>query len=100
MELGMDELLAIKDRAWEKFSTLPNVHAVGIAKKVTGGVRTDETVITVFVTRKLPLDALTPDTAIPPTFEGVRTDVVQRPLPRALQAVPITISEIVVPLGK
>jgi hypothetical protein len=87
----MDELIAIKDRAWEKFCTLPGVHAVGIGRKVTAGVRTDETVLTVFVTKKLPLEELSDAAAVPPVFEGVCTDVLERPMPTTLQAVPVTV---------
>lgn len=95
----MDELIAIKDRAWEAFSTLPGVHAVGIGNKVVGGRRTDEIVLTVFVTQKLPLDQLSADAAVPPVFEGVRTDVVQMPMPRTF-ADPITVTDQVIPNGK
>lgn len=79
------ELLEIKDRAWERFSELPGVHAVGIGKKVTRGVRTDETVLAVFVTRKLPLEELSATAVVPAVFEGVKTDIVESPMPRTLQ---------------
>lgn len=96
----MDELIAIKDRAWEKFCTLPGVHAVGIGKKVRGGVRTEETVLTVFVTQKLPLDELNAEAAVPPVFEGVRTDIVEKRIPRTMQAPSITPTPADIPGGK
>ena len=74
----MDELIEIKDRAWEKFCTLSGVHAVGIGKKVTGGVRTEEIGLTIFVTRKRALDELNDEAVVPPLFEGVKTDLSDR----------------------
>lgn len=95
----MDQLLAIKDRAWEKFRLLPGVHAVGIGKKVTGGIRTDETVLTVFVTNKRPLHELPSHALVPSVFEGVRTDVIERPMPQSMDG-PISVTEAVIPNGK
>ena len=97
----MDELIKIKDHAWETFCTLPGVHAVGIGKKVTGGVRTEEIGLTVFVTKKLSLDELNDSAVVPPLFEGVKTDIVERRVPRMRQGVPITVSAPVdIPGGK
>jgi hypothetical protein len=89
----MDELeyLRIKDRAWESLSKTPGVHAVGIGKKVTGGVRTDETVLAVFVAKKLPADKLSAEAVVPPVFEGIKTDILERPMPCEFQA-PITVA--------
>jgi hypothetical protein len=93
------DLLAIKDRAWERFSKVPGVHAVGIGKKVTAGVRTDETVLTVFVTKKVPLDQLSAAAVVPPRFEGVKTDIVERPVPRTLQG-PIAVAPTSITTGQ
>lgn len=87
------DLIAIKDRAWEQFCKLPGVHAVGIGSKVTGGIRSEETALVVFVERKRPLEELDHDARIPAIFEGVQTDVVQRAVPRLLAAPSITVTE-------
>jgi hypothetical protein len=86
----MDELIEIKDRAWELFRTIPGVHAVGIGAKVVRGVRTDDVAIAVFVARKVRPYQLGPDQLIPVSFEGVITDVVQMDQPRQLAGEPIT----------
>src|SRR6185295_250621 len=96
----MDDLIKIKDRAWESFCRLPGVHAVGIGKKVKGGVRTEQVGLTVFVTRKLPPGELSAAALVPPVFEGVDTDIVESPIPRALDALPITVVEEAIPSGK
>ena len=82
------ELLEIKDRAWERFSTIPGVHAVGIGSKVVAGTRTPEPAIVVFVERKKDLEDLDVSDVVPPTIEGVKTDVVEMARPRQLAANP------------
>jgi hypothetical protein len=61
---------------WEKrLLKLANVTGVGIGKKYVGGKPTNETCIVVFVTRKLPKEALKPQDLVPAEIEGVKTDV-------------------------
>jgi hypothetical protein len=63
-------------RKWEKrLLKLANVTGVGIGKKYVGGKPTNETCIVVFVTRKLPKEALKPKDLVPAEVEGVKTDV-------------------------
>lgn len=83
MEQG--DYIAIKERAVDRLLALPGVHAVGVGHKITAGERTGETSIRVYVTRKRPLDELAPDEIVPAEVEGVRTDVVERPMPRVEQ---------------
>jgi hypothetical protein len=71
-------LIAIESikRKWEKrLLKLANVTGVGIGKKYVGGKPTEETCIVVFVTRKLPKEALKPQDLVPAEIEGVKTDV-------------------------
>jgi hypothetical protein len=76
------EILKVKELAEGQLRSLPGVHAVGIGKKVIGGISLDEIVITVFVTQKKPLAALKADQVVPAEIDGIRTDVVEMPLPR------------------
>lgn len=70
--------------------TLPNVHGVGTSFRRRGGAVTDEPVIVVYVTQKIPLDALAADAVIPRELDSdeevVATDVVESS-PQRLTAV-------------
>jgi hypothetical protein len=56
------------------------IHAVGVGSKND----TDEPAVVVYVTKKLPMDLVPEDERIPETEDGVRTDVVERPMARLL----------------
>jgi hypothetical protein len=60
------EYLEIKERAWERLSAIPGVHAVGLGTRVVAGSRTSETAIVV-------LDELDAAELVPSTM----TDVVE-----------------------
>jgi hypothetical protein len=62
-----------------------NVVACGVGYKISGGERTDEMSLIVSVTHKVHPSALAPEDLIPPEVEGVRTDVVETGVLRALQ---------------
>jgi hypothetical protein len=79
------DLFAAKDRAAESMLPLPGVHGVGIGEKLTGGERTGEPSITVFVERKRPLAEIPPEERIPAEIDGVKTDVVEEPVQTTLQ---------------
>jgi hypothetical protein len=75
------DYMAIKDRVAARMLAIPGVHAIGVGAKQVGGERTDEVAIAVFVERKRPLDEIPPQERIPAEIEGVRTDVVETPVP-------------------
>jgi len=75
------DYIAIKERVADRLLAIPGVHAVGVGEKITAGERTGETSVRVYVTRKRPLADVAPDERVPPDIEGVRTDVVERPMP-------------------
>ena len=54
-----------------------NVVGVGIGKKIVGGKQTDQECITVMVSQKLPLRALSKDDVVSREIEGIITDVVE-----------------------
>ena len=61
-----------------------NVVGIGIGKKIAGGKQTKQDCITVMVSQKVPIQALSKDDVIPREIEGVVTDVVQVGTLRAL----------------
>jgi hypothetical protein len=76
------EILQIKQNVEGQLRSLPGVHAVGIGLKTIGGSVTDETAIAVFVTKKKSQDELRPDQSVPSEIDGVKTDIVEMPIPR------------------
>jgi hypothetical protein len=75
------DLVALAQRAADVLLKIPGVHAVGVGVKESGGQRTDELSIRVFVTDKRPLDQIPPDERVPAEIDGVKTDVVQQDIP-------------------
>ena len=60
-----------------------NVVACGVGYKITSGQVTDEPSVVVSVSRKLPIAQLTQQDLVPPTLDGVTTDVVETGVIRA-----------------
>jgi hypothetical protein len=79
------DYMEIKDRATERLLALPGVHAVGVGAKQVGGRRTEEVAIAVFVERKRPLSEVPENERIPQEIEGVKTDVIEMPVPQTIQ---------------
>ena len=75
------EYVEVKERAADRLLAIPGVHAVGVGDKITGDERLDETSIRVYVTRKRPLSDIPPEERVPAEIEGVRTDVIEMPMP-------------------
>ena len=91
------DILKIKRAAEARLHSLPGVHTVAVGKKIVSGVRTDETAIAVFVVYKKPLSELAPHEIIPVEIAGIKTDVIEMPVPRECSANPsnliLTISD-------
>ena len=68
-------LLSNLESVRESVLSLPNVLAVGIGLKETGGEFTDEIAYRIFVAEKQELHSLSDDEIIPPTLFDSRTDV-------------------------
>jgi hypothetical protein len=56
------------------------VHAIGIGRKIVGGVATQTACVRFYVTQKLPRGLLKPETVIPMSLDGVPTDVIEAPI--------------------
>lgn len=70
-----EELYALKDRASERFLSLPGVTAVGLGGRLRDGRPTGEVAIKVFVAAKRPASELPAEEVLPTEFAGVRVDV-------------------------
>src|SRR5260370_15256882 len=76
--------------AWVDGST--GVHAVGVGAKIVGGKDTGELGIAVFVEKKKRREELAEGEVVPSEIDGVKTDVVETPRVRLLNADPNSIT--------
>lgn len=76
------QILKVKEDIEGQLRKLPNVHAVGIGKKVVGRKPTEELCIAVFVEHKLSPGNLTSEAIVPQKIAGIKTDVVEMGRPR------------------
>jgi hypothetical protein len=81
---AVSQAIDVKQRVRDQLVSMPGVHGVGVGSKFVSGARTDELAITVFVHKKLPLNALSAEQVIPAEIEGIRTDVVESPFAECL----------------
>lgn len=72
---NISELKSVKKKYSAYLLSLPNVEGVGIGLKVSGGKKTQQTAIKVFVKEKISRDNLAASELIPEQLEGVPTDV-------------------------
>lgn len=79
---NFDEIRAVKARARARLLAIPGVHSVAIGGKKVGGKKTADLAIAVFVKRKKPASELRPGDVIPAEIEGVKTDVIEEPMPQ------------------
>lgn len=79
------QIQSVKETHEDALLTKPNVVGVGVGLKETRGQILDELVVKVLVTQKLPRAGLTAQATIPSQVDGVKTDVMQVGVIRALQ---------------
>jgi hypothetical protein len=96
----VDRVRTVKRAAAARLHAIPGVHATGVGFKVTGGKKTDELAIAVFVDKKKKPEELPEREIIPAEIEGVRTDVAQLPRVELLNAAPSSVTATVAPLPK
>jgi hypothetical protein len=77
--------LSAKQNNLQRLLSRPNVVACGIGYKVTADGPTDEVAVVVSVARKLPLAQLAEPEILPKLIDGVKTDVIETGVFRALQ---------------
>lgn len=67
----------ICENEYEFFLNHSNVVGVGLGEKITNGMCTSTECITVFVTKKLPKDKLSPNDIIPEQYNCIDTDIIE-----------------------
>ena len=83
--MAMDEIRRVKMDHTDLLLSKRNAIACGVGYKEVGGVRTDELCVVVSVVKKMPEEELAPGDLVPQALEGVRTDVQETGVIRALQ---------------
>jgi hypothetical protein len=81
----LSTVLSAKQNHLHRLLSRPNVVACGIGYKVTADGPTDELSVIVSVTRKLPAAQLTESDIVPRSIDGIKTDVIETGIFRALQ---------------
>jgi hypothetical protein len=94
-----DEFYRVQAKYQDELLARPEVHAVGIGLKRRGGVRTKELAIVCLVKKKLELSELDPEDVIPPSLDGIPTDVQQAPVPTPFGTDPSYLKQQVRPLA-
>ena len=84
--MDLEEARRVKAKYVSDLLGKRNAVACGVGYKEVDGVRTDELCVIVSVAQKLPRAELTPGDLVPQVLEGVRTDVQETGVLRALQA--------------
>lgn len=74
----------VKERYLAQLLSKANVLSVGVGYRQRGGRLTEEVVLVVNVTRKLPLHQLRPEDVVPAAIEGIPVDVQETGTLRAL----------------
>jgi hypothetical protein len=73
--MDIDTVRQIKARHETEIMAKKNVVGVGVGYRERGGLPTNELSLVVFVSKKLPAQALSAQDSIPSYIEGVPTDV-------------------------
>jgi hypothetical protein len=71
------EILKVKEAWVTELRSLPNVQSVSLGYKSVKGKASMQSAICVHVSRKVPANLLSPSERIPPSIQGVPTDVVE-----------------------
>lgn len=74
-QVSYEQAKAVKDAYLDDLLSKPNVVGCGIGFRQVQGERTNEIVVVVMVTKKVPNAQLDPDELIPRELEGVPIDV-------------------------
>ena len=83
--MALEQTRTVKQRHTSALLGKKNVVACGVGYRQVGGVMTGELCIVVSVVNKLPADQLAAGDLVPQAVEGVRTDVQETDVIRALQ---------------
>jgi hypothetical protein len=84
--MAMEEVRRVKAQFTDLLLGKSNVVGCGVGYKEVAGTRTGELCVVVSVAQKVPRGQLAPENLVPQALEGVRTDVQETGVIRALQA--------------
>jgi hypothetical protein len=87
----VDRIRGVKRRAAARLHAIPGVHAVGVGGKIVGGRDSGELAVAVFVLTKKKPEELSEAELVPSEIDGVKTDVVEMPRIRLLNADPTSV---------
>jgi hypothetical protein len=93
----LDQIREVKRGASAMLHAFPGVHSVGVGGKLVEGKDTGELAIVVFVEKKKEREELSEGQLVPSEIEGIKTDVVEAPRVRPLNADPNSISVTITP---
>jgi len=85
IEKAVMQISGVKRRHVGDLLSRRNVVACGIGYKVSRGIQTDELSLIISVTHKVHRSALAPEDLVPAEVDGIRTDVVETGVLRALE---------------
>jgi hypothetical protein len=94
----LDRIRKVKRDAAARLHAIPGVHAVGVGGKIVGGKDTGELAVAVFVVEKRRREELSEGELVPSEIDGVKTDVVEMPRVRLLNADPTSVKATTSPL--
>lgn len=83
--MGLEDVRRVKNTYVDVLLDKKNVVGCGVGYKEVGGVRTTDLAVVVSVVKKVPEGQLKPRDLVPETVDGVKTDVRQTGMFRALQ---------------
>jgi hypothetical protein len=84
--LPNEEIKQVKENSKEILLAKQHVVGVGVGYKIKEGEQTDDLAVVVLVSQKLPLPALQPEMILPKLINGVKIDVIEVGVIRALQS--------------
>ena len=74
---AIERATQVKERHEQEIMKKKYVVGMGVGFKAQGKVRSQQLSLVVYVSQKLPETALAPQDRIPPSIEGIPTDVVE-----------------------
>ncbi len=77
LKMQVEKIVKVKDGIVDEMMSKANVVGVGVGKQIRDGVETKETVIRVYVSKKIGLNALSAKDIVAKTVKGITTDVIE-----------------------
>ncbi len=75
--MSIRDLIRVKNRYSDEILKKRNVVGVGVGKKTVQSEKSDRYCIRVYVSKKLPVEKLSENDLVQPTYDGYETDVIE-----------------------